>query len=266
MVNSVQDSTYPQSFSPMEALFMPYRDLETQSRMTQWIVPLRSLKFASLIVAFVVLGTLVIVHATDAFDLAIVGFFHEIQSEQLDWPMIALTLTGDLSTVLIAGIFLSIIRRTRKLGLAILISMVAISILLMYIKPIFARPLPPYEFSPHVKLPDKFTLEQDVISFTHIPYSFPSGHETRAVALAFLVGSYLIRRHSRVGHLIWLYPGLVGIGRLYVFAHYPFDLFGSAILGIVIANIIARVLKLDRISSMADDRFVKERATRDGSL
>jgi undecaprenyl-diphosphatase len=127
----------------------------------------------------------------------------------------------------------------------------------VYIKPLYGRPLPPYQFTPQIALPDKFTLEQDVIGFTHLAYSFPSGHETRAVAFSFLVGFVLVRKYGWLGHIIWLYPLLVGISRLYLFAHYPTDLVGYAILGIVLANVIAKIVKFDKSPDIEDTKFVK---------
>lgn len=112
-------------------------------------------------------------------------------------------------------------------------------------KPLFGRQLPPYEFTPRIPLPENFKLEEDVLGFTHVAYSFPSGHETRAVAFAFIAGYFLTKRYGKVGHIIWAYPILVGVSRLYVFAHYPSDLIASALLGIIIANVSAKIAKLD---------------------
>jgi undecaprenyl-diphosphatase len=222
-----------------------------------WKVQIRSYWFAGFVALFLALAILVAFHLTDGFDMAVARFFHDIGSAQFDGLMIGLTLTGDLTTVLGAAIILTILRKTRKLGLAILISLVATSILLMYIKPIVARPLPRFEFQPHIQLPDKFTLEQDVVGFTHAPYSFPSGHETLAVSLSFLVGFFISKRWHRAVHIVWVYPVLVGISRLYVSAHYPFDLFASAALGIAISYLIVKVLKLDKDGKMSDSRFAK---------
>jgi undecaprenyl-diphosphatase len=234
-----------------------------------WKVAFRSYQFAGCAAIFIGITLLVTFHFTDSFDMAVVKFFHDIEGAQFDGVMIAFTLVGDLTTVLGVAIILTILRRTRKLGLAILVSLVATSILLMYIKPVIARPLPPFGFHAHIPLPDKFTFEQDVVGFTHIPYSFPSSHETFAVSLAFLLGFFLSRRcngQSRVRmaivHVVWLYPILVGISRLYVSAHYPFDLFASAALGIILSYVIIKVLKLDILGEMSDTLFSKARQSK----
>lgn len=223
----------------------------------EWkIIDIRSFKFLALVALFVAVGFLVLYHVTDALDLAAVNSFHAIQGATLDGLMIAITVSGDVTTMFAVGIVLTIVRRTRRLGLTILISLVVISVLLVYVKPLYGRPLPPYQFTPQIALPDKFTLEQDVIGFTHLAYSYPSGHETRAVTFSFLVGFFLVRRYGLVGHVIWLYPLLVGISRLYVFAHYPTDLLASALLGVIVANVIAKIVKFDKAPVMADIKFL----------
>lgn len=239
---------------------MPHSSISNSSTRKMWKVEIHSFKFAGLISAFLIIAVLVAFHVTDDFDMSVARFFHNIESVQLDGLMIALTLAGDLTTVFVIAIILTILRKTRKLGLAILVSLVATSVLLMYVKPVVARPLPPFTFEPHIQLPDNFTIEQDVVGFTHIPYSFPSGHETRAVSLSFMVGFFVSRRWPRAVHIIWLYPVLVGVSRLYVSAHYPFDLFASAPLGVVFAYLILKVLKMDKESKISDSLFAKAKS------
>jgi undecaprenyl-diphosphatase len=235
-----------------------------------WSVRLRSFRFFGLVAVFVTILVLVAFHKTDSFDLAAAKFFHDVGSAQLDGVMIALTLAGDLTTIFAVAVILAILRKTRRLGLAILVSLVVTSILLMYFKPVVARPLPPFEFHARIQLPDKFTLEQDVVGFTHVLYSFPSGHETLAVSLSFTLGFFLSRTEWRnhkgrmaanVIHAVWLYPILVGISRLYISAHYPSDLFASIALGVVISYVIVRVLRLDGESGsgISDNLFVKKK-------
>ena len=234
----------------------PGSDLDKESK-GGWDTNIRSRQFVIFILLFLFLSVLVALRVTDSFDVGAVTLFHDMGNENLDLLMLAFTLTGDLSVVLIAAIILAILRRTRRLGLAILVSIVVISILLVYVKPIIARPLPPFDFEPRVDLPEEFTLERDVLGFTHIPYSFPSGHETRAVSLSFLVGFFLSRKLKNFVHLVWVYPILVGISRLYISAHYPLDLFASVPLGIAISYVIIRVLKLDK-ASISDSKFSKK--------
>jgi undecaprenyl-diphosphatase len=89
----------------------------------EWkIMDIRSFRFLALVALFVTVGFLVLYHVTDTFDLAAVNSFHSIQDASLDGLMIAITVTGDVTIMLAVGIVLTIIRRTRRLGLTILIS------------------------------------------------------------------------------------------------------------------------------------------------
>jgi undecaprenyl-diphosphatase len=47
--------------------------------------------------------------------------------------------------------------------------------------------------------------------------------------------------------LIWLYPILVSVGRLYLLQEYPTTVIGGAILGIILADIMAKKLKIELI-------------------
>jgi undecaprenyl-diphosphatase len=102
-----------------------------------------------------------------------------------------------------------------------------------------------------------------VIGFTHVPYSFPSGHETRAASLSFLVGFFLSKRWHKAAHIVWVYPAMIAVSRLYLSAHYPFDLFASVALGIVISYLLVKVLKLNK-GKMSDTLFTKTKGSSPG--
>lgn len=224
----------------------------------EWkIIDLRSVNFLALVGLFATAGFIVLSHLTYASELAIVDYFRAVQSIPLDGLMIAITVTSDITTMFAVGIILTIIRRTRRLGLSLMICLIAVALLLVYIKPLYSRPLPPYKFSPLIPLPEKFTLEQDIVGFTNVGYSFPSGHEVRATAFSFLVGFFIVRRYGIKGHIIWTYPLLVGASRLYLLANYPIDIVGSVILGIILANVVAKIVKFDKSPTIADTKFAK---------
>ncbi|TLX66740.1 MAG: phosphatase PAP2 family protein [Thaumarchaeota archaeon] len=77
--------------------------------------------------------------------------------------------------------------------------------------------------------------------------SFPAGHTVRTTIFAFIVGFALSKRFPRGCHLLWIYPILVSISRVYLLQQFPMDLVGGALLGLIIANIVSRILKLDFI-------------------
>ncbi|TLZ52388.1 MAG: phosphatase PAP2 family protein [Methanobacteriota archaeon] len=62
-------------------------------------------------------------------------------------------------------------------------------------------------------------------------YSFPSGHTTRAFAAAILLTART--RRWRWGVPLFAYATLMAVSRVYVGVHWPSDVVGGAILGIV---------------------------------
>jgi undecaprenyl-diphosphatase len=129
-------------------------------------------------------------------------------------------------------------------GLILLLTLVAGTIATGYIKGyVVDNPRPKLEFL-GTKLPfdvgkDTFVLGTDG--------SFPSGHATRAASLALIMGYALSRRFPRGSYLIWIFPLLESISRVYVLQHYPMDVMGGTVFGILIAGIIGKKLKLQDI-------------------
>ena len=67
--------------------------------------------------------------------------------------------------------------------------------------------------------------------------SFPSGHAAAAFALAFAVWLH----NKKIGVVFIILAVLVGLGRVLSNVHYSFDVFGGALLGVVVAYIIGRL-------------------------
>jgi undecaprenyl-diphosphatase len=68
--------------------------------------------------------------------------------------------------------------------------------------------------------------------------SFPSDHSTFAFSLTLAV---LFRRHYKVGILMLVIALLTGISRVYVGNHYPFDVLGGMVVGIVISLLVYKL-------------------------
>lgn len=70
--------------------------------------------------------------------------------------------------------------------------------------------------------------------------SFPSDHTTGAFSLAFAV----LMRHRKIGSSMLLLAILTGISRIYVGHHYPYDVFGSIIVGLFVSTLIYKFSSL----------------------
>jgi len=64
---------------------------------------------------------------------------------------------------------------------------------------------------------------------------------------AIILGYSLSNRFPRGAYLMFLYPALISLSRLYVLEHYPMDVIGGSIIGIMLAGVMAKRTKLYKI-------------------
>lgn len=207
----------------------------------------RSMHFVVLVFAFVAFSTVVVLGVTSGVDDAASRYFKSIHGNAgLDAAMIVITSVGDVTTLFILGIILTIIRRTRKAGMIFLIALVVIVVLVMYMKPLIGRQIPPYGFEPALGLPENFSLENDSLAPFAAGFSYPSGHASRATALVFIVGFAVYQKSKKAGYAIWAFPVIIGITRLYVMQHYPSDIIGGFLFGGIVSVVLSSAMKLDQ--------------------
>ena len=77
--------------------------------------------------------------------------------------------------------------------------------------------------------------------------SYPSGHAARSMIFAVIFGYAISERFPRGAYLVMVYPALVSLSRLYVLQHYPMDVIGGTIIGIMLAGVMAKRTKLYKI-------------------
>jgi undecaprenyl-diphosphatase len=207
----------------------------------------RSMHFVALVAAFIAFSALVASGATVQVDDAASRYFKSTHGNAaVDAIMIVITSMGDVTTLFMLGIILTIIRRTRKAGMIFLIALVVIVVLVMYMKPLIGREIPPYTFEPALGLPENFSLENDSLAPFAAGFGYPSGHASRATALAFIVGFAIYQKCKKAGYAIWAFPVIIGITRLYVMQHYPTDIVGGFLLGGMVSIVLANAMKLDQ--------------------
>lgn len=213
--------------------------------MQNWIFDFRSRSFVLLVVAFVIVSLLVYFQITDEFDQSAILYFDSISGNLgLDLFMQSITEIGDVFYTLIFAIVLILIKKTRRIGITIMILIVVSTILTGYIKCGVDRDRPDIEFSGN---PFPIPVEPDTFSlFCEGGYnaSFPSGHTVRAVIFGIILGYALSDRFPRGCYLLLLYPLLMAISRVYILQHFPMDVVGGAILGILLAGVLAQKTKL----------------------
>ena len=166
----------------------------------------------------------------------------------VDYTIWLLTESGNVFVMLPFSIILLIIRKTRRIGMILLILLVVSSILTGYLKCGVDRDRPFLDWLgselPFEVEPDSFSLFCEGRSWTA---GFPSGHAARSAMFAFVLVYVLSEKFPRGVHLIWLYPLLMSFSRIYVLQHYPLDVIGGSILGILLAGYVSKRLKLDEL-------------------
>jgi undecaprenyl-diphosphatase len=215
------------------------------------VIGLRSGWFVLLIIIFITISVAVASGAVRGFDgsvsQAVVG---SGGSPAMDMIMIAITTSADLfpiyfSPMIIFSFILLIKKRTRRIGAILLLTITISTLVSTQMKAAVDRERPPYDFKPNVGF--EYKPEGDVIS--RLASSFPSGHATRSAAFALIV-SYMIRNRSvagiPAGMLMWIFPVGVGFSRIYIGAHYPTDVIAGIILGVIVANVMGRILKFTK--------------------
>jgi undecaprenyl-diphosphatase len=227
----------------------------------------RTMYFVALVAVFVIFTMVVASGATFEADDAVSRYFKSIHGNAyLDAAMIAITTLGDMTTLFVFGIVITIIRRTRKVGMIFLIALVTLAVAVMYIKPLVGREIPPYGFDPAIDLPENFTLESDSPGPIAAGFSYPSGHTANATALAFIVGFALYNKSKTAAYTLWAFPVIIGITRLYLTQHYPTDIIGGFLFGGIVSVVLSNAMKLDQPFVMSRFKGKEDRAQQEDGL
>jgi len=210
-----------------------------------WIFDLRSRSFAFLVILFLIILALVYFEITEDFDQAVIFFVSEnVGNPVLDIIMQLITESGDTFYMLGFGVITLIIKKTRRIGITLMILIVLSTLLTGYIKCGVDRDRPDflYEgvFFPVEISQDTFALFCEGGSAA----SFPSGHAARSVIFGIVLAYVLSERFPKGCYLLFAYPILVSISRIYVLQHFPMDVIGGAVLGIMLTGVLAHRTKL----------------------
>lgn len=140
----------------------------------------------------------------------------------LDKIMVAITTLGDAGIFwIILGLVLICIKKTRKCGVLMLLSMITGLILGNGIlKNVIARTRPCW-------------IDQSIPLLVPNPhdYSFPSGHTLASFEAAIMI----FLHNKKWGIVALVVAALISFSRMYLFVHYPTDILGGIILAAVIS-------------------------------
>jgi len=191
---------------------------------------------------------LVYLHITESFDQSIISFVADNEGNpSLDTIMQIITESCDSFYMLGFGIVLLLIKKTRRVGITLMILIVLSTLLTGYIKCGMDRDRPDFEYK---GAPFPVEISRDTFALFcegGSNASYPSGHASRAMIIGVILGYTLSERFPRGCYLLFLYPLLVSISRVYVLQHFPMDVIGGSILGVLLAGVLAKRTKLYKI-------------------
>lgn len=158
-----------------------------------------------------------------ALDWSILNVIQELfKSDFMNTVMPMITSLGNAGIIwIIIGLCMTISKKYRKTGIFVLVGLLmGLIIGNGLVKNLVARPRPCW-------------LNPDFRLLIECPtdYSFPSGH-TQA---SFISATIITLKHRKMGLIVIPLAVLIGFSRLYLYVHFPSDVLGGAIMGILIA-------------------------------
>ncbi len=216
--------------------------------MQNWIFDIRSRSFVLLVILFVIVSMLVYFQITESFDQFIISFVaNNVGNPSLDIIMQIITESGDSTYMLGFGILMLLIKKTRRVGITLMILIVLSTLLTGYIKCGMDRDRPDFDYE---GTPFPVPISRDTFALFcegGSNASYPSGHAARAIIFGIVLGYALSERFPRGSYLLFIYPLLISISRVYVLQHFPMDVIGGTILGVMLAGVMAKKTKLYKI-------------------
>ena len=170
----------------------------------------------------------------NGFDHAILSVLHEfalLTNGNLNWLFKFISLFAENGLFLILlSIFLMLFKKTRKFGICMFGAIGAGAILTNFIlKDMVARPRP--YMSGILEYKDWWQYAGMV---TESDFSFPSGHTT-AITAAMMSLVFMAKTKKKYWCIVFIF--LMGVSRNYLMVHYPTDVIGGMISGLVGATI-----------------------------
>lgn len=164
----------------------------------------------------------------EKIDFMILNLIQNLRCDIADAAFSFITHLGDAGIIWLAiGVVLLFFKKYRKCGIMMLVSLAVCAILTSgVIKPLVGR-LRPFQIAqvtPYIAPPGGF--------------SFPSGHTSSSFTAAFSL--FLV--HKKEGIAAIVLAALIAFSRLYFYVHFPTDVLVGALLGILCAYAVNKLL------------------------
>ncbi len=155
------------------------------------------------------------------FEISILLWIQENLRGVLDGFWVAVTSLGDGGWFWISlGVAFLLFKKTRIVGITMLVSLMINGLLTnVILKALFARPRP-------------FNVNPELLTLISKPtsFSFPSGHTSVSFAGALVLLKMLPKK---AGVPAVILAAMVGFSRMYVGVHYPTDVLGGILVGMI---------------------------------
>ena len=178
------------------------------------------------------------------WEFSFLYFLQELHNPVLDKIMVFITSLGDNGYLWIGvAVLMLFFKKYRKCGIGIAVSLLLMEITgNMIIKELVMRERPCW-IDPTVEL-----LVKAPSSF-----SFPSGHTFAGFASAVTIFLY----HKKEGIVALIMAALIAFSRMYIFVHFPTDILGGIVCGIVIAFVSFAIVK--KVAELLNKRKGQEK-------
>ena len=165
-----------------------------------------------------------------SIEFKILDFIQTLHTQVLDKIMVGVTKLGDVGIIwIILTAILLIIPKTRRTGGVMLVALVVQTVLCnVILKNLFARTRP-YDVNTTVQL---------LVPKLH-DFSFPSGH----TSASFTAVSALYFSKDKLWKPALILACLIAVSRLYLYVHYPTDVLGGLLLGVLSGYIGYKIME-----------------------
>ena len=163
-------------------------------------------------------------------ELSFLNFLQSLHHPLIDALMVFFTKLGNGAMVwlMFAGYFY-FYKKDKKMATQILVGLLMTVLIGAFIlKPIFMRARP-FNFLENITLLIKAPID----------YSFPSGHTATSVVCSYLISC----RYKKLRIVVIPLAVLIAFSRMYIGVHYPTDILGGVVLGIVCGMVIRKYSK-----------------------